>query len=117
MGCVQFDGAIVMFGGLIREIVDLNGRVWRFEAHDVFGPAVVGKRGEVLSVQPGSRSPFWVAANAWYEQGQRLDTNGRCVYDPPPPEPKLLHLGGRNYCEDTPANRKKFAKYIRESFS
>lgn len=51
--------------GDMQKSVDARGRVWRFEFHRYFGPLVLGKRGEPLSRQPGSRSPFWQAFEAW----------------------------------------------------
>lgn len=41
------------------------GHLWRFEHHWFCGPTVVTKRGEPLKRQPGPRSPFWPAHQAW----------------------------------------------------
>lgn len=110
---VQFGDTvgIVTLGGPIRTLKDLNGRVWRFEMHRIFGPFVVDRRGNEVKRQPMQRSPFWKPFQWWHEQGQRVTDTGECVYDVIP-EPKLLCIGGRNYVEDTPRNRERFADYI-----
>lgn len=41
---------------------------YRFEFSRWTGPVLVGKRGEPLSRQPGSRSPFWASFQRWLEQ-------------------------------------------------
>lgn len=46
-------------------IEDDKGRRWRFEWHPYFGPAVLRADGQPKARQPGSRSPFWRALDAW----------------------------------------------------
>lgn len=49
----------------VHRAVDETGREWLFEFHHFCGPMVVGKRGEPLNRQPGTRSPFWKAFETW----------------------------------------------------
>lgn len=46
-------------------ITDAAGRPWRFEVHRFCGPMVLRQDGQPKSRQPGSRSPFWPAFDAW----------------------------------------------------
>jgi hypothetical protein len=87
--------ACVLIGGPTRRIA-VDGREWTFEMHPYCGPAVLGKRGEILDVQPGPRSLFWLAVWAWKDQGERIDAEGRCVWDRPAPL-KVKHLKGGHY--------------------
>lgn len=53
--------------GALRDhtVTDARGRVWIFEMHHFCGPMVLRQDGEPCSRQPGSRSPFWPAFEAW----------------------------------------------------
>lgn len=46
-------------------IIDDAGRPWRFEVHRFCGPIVLRQDGQPKAAQPGSRSPFWPAFEAW----------------------------------------------------
>lgn len=86
----------VLTGGPDRRIVALDGRVYTFEDHPYCGPAVLGKRGDILENQPGPRSKFWPAVKAWRAQGRRLCGCSFCLWHPEPTD-VTRHLGGRNY--------------------
>lgn len=52
----------------------------------MFGPSILGVRGDPLATQPGSRSPFWLAYGSWRNGGRRMRWNGKvCVFDAPEP--------------------------------
>ena len=66
-----------------------------FEMHSICGPALVGKRGQILSKRPTQR--FYQAVPWWREQGRRVAADGKtCIYDAPQPE-QTVHIGGRHY--------------------
>ncbi len=68
-----------------------NGRTWIFEDHHYCGPIVLtGKTHEPATVQPGEKSPFWPAVNAWYQQGKKTKQVGDrvwCEYELPKGRP------------------------------
>ena len=82
--------------------IAVGGRERLFEFSEMFGPLLVGKRGEPLATQPQS-GPVLEAISYWAQQGKRVE-NGRCVWTAPP-KPKLVHLGGRHWAE-VPASGK-----------
>lgn len=86
----------IFYGGPDRKIKDTKGKVWKFEMHPQFGPAILDGRGDPADKQPGSRSPFWTAVTLWAQQGGVIGSDGLCVWESEP-KPKLVHLGGRNY--------------------
>lgn len=86
----------ISYGGPSRYIKDSTGKEWRFEDPPYFGPIVETKTGAVRENQPGERSPFWPAVEAWYAQGKQVDERGFCIWTPPP-EPILEHMGGKHY--------------------
>ena len=95
--CEQIAGGSVSLGGPDRRIVDATGKAWTFEDHPRLGPVVLNKRGDVAKQQPGSRSAFWPAWQAWKEQGKRVQADGlSCMWEAPA-APELVHLGGRNF--------------------
>ena len=90
-------GVHISFGGPDRIITDSAGRTRRFEDHPHLGPIVLNQRGDEHRAQPGSRSAFWPAWQAWMDQGKRLEADGlTCIWDKPEKQ-ELVHLGGRNY--------------------
>lgn len=50
-------------------IHDAAGRSWRFELHHICGPIVLRQDGSPSERQPGSRSQFWRAFDAWKAKG------------------------------------------------
>jgi hypothetical protein len=58
---------------------DRTGRVWRCEWHRACGPSVMRKDGSEAKNQPGPRSAFWPAAEAWNRNGLKVDENGYAV--------------------------------------
>jgi hypothetical protein len=46
-------------------ITDAAGRLWRFETHHFCGPMVLRQDGQPKARQPGCRSAFWPAFDAW----------------------------------------------------
>lgn len=95
--CVRIAGGTLNMGGPDRRIEDAAGKVWIFEDHPRFGPVVLNSRGNPTAQQPGGRSAFWPAWQAWKDQGKRLQIDGlTCLWEAPP-APELVHLGGRNY--------------------
>lgn len=70
MCCTSCGAAGLPILGRIHTVTDIDGRAWLFESHRMFGPIVLRKDGQPKSRQPGSRSTFWPAWDAWYEQKQ-----------------------------------------------
>ena len=85
--------ACIMRGGSVYTIDGV-----RFEWHPRFGPAVVGKRGQIVNTQPGPRHRFWKAVTWWAQQGHVVTADGACVYDEPT-QPRYVRLVGRHYLE------------------
>lgn len=46
-------------------VVDALGRRWLFEMHHFCGPLILRQDGAPRARQPGSRSRFWPAFEAW----------------------------------------------------
>lgn len=65
-------------------IIVAKAKRYRFEDSDMFGPYLIGKRGNVLEVQPGETDPFWRAHFLWRRQG-RIVERGVCVWREPKP--------------------------------
>lgn len=65
-------------------LVTWDGQVFRFEFSKMFGPMMLGKRGQPVEARPPKRSPFWPALHHWCVQGHRVDEHGCCVYNMPP---------------------------------
>lgn len=68
-------------------VIASEGKCYRFEDSDRFGPALVNKRGDPLkNPYPGERSPFWRAHAIWRRQGRRTEDDGiTCIWDEPKP--------------------------------
>ena len=95
----------ILVGGPDRKIV-AGGKEHTFEDHRMFGPMPLNRRGDPRYLGP--RSPFWRAVTLWYEQGKRLDAEGRCVWDEPPdPLAGMVNIGGRNWATPELAARFK----------
>lgn len=60
--------------------IQYNGMDVTFEDHHYLGPILVHPRTlEALPdrAQPSPNSPFWLAAQRWYQQGKRTEPNTR----------------------------------------
>lgn len=49
------------------------GKTWRFEAPYMGPPVLLRADDEPCARQPGRRSPFWAAFEAWERQKENLD--------------------------------------------
>jgi hypothetical protein len=65
-------------GDRVHTITGADGRSWHFEETFFCGPFLLRKDGEPKARQPGSRSLFWPAYQAW------LDSRGT-----PPQQPAV----------------------------
>jgi hypothetical protein len=76
-------------------VIEAEGRRFRFEDSDRFGPSLVKKNGDIRERPfPAEGSPFWVAHRCWASQGRRLAEDGvTCIWDPP--RPTIYRLIGR----------------------
>lgn len=63
--CIGWQGLSLTTGGSDHTVRDSLGRAWTFELHPWCGPIVLRKDGNPKACQPGSRSPFWPAYEAW----------------------------------------------------
>lgn len=84
------------FGGDDEYLIDVRGKLIRFEWSERFGPLPINKDGsEARSIGPGHG--FWRAASLWNLQGRRLEGNRAIWHEPRKPEYETKHLGGRHY--------------------
>lgn len=84
----------ISLGGPDRTI-QVNGKRHLFEAHPYCGPVAIKRNGDPLKKQP---SDFWDAATRWYQQGQKIDGDGLCIWEHPAvEEPIVKHIEGRHY--------------------
>lgn len=61
------------------EGVDRNGKRWRWDFSEMFGPTFLDHRGEPLTRQPMSeRHPAWAPFNAWLAQQTDLGKHHTC---------------------------------------
>lgn len=79
-------------------IISVDGKTFRFEDSDRFGPSLLNKAGDIKSNPwPSAKSPFWRAHRIWKRQGRRLADDGiACIWDEPKPT-VVQHMGGRHY--------------------
>lgn len=79
-------------------VIEVDGKSFRFEDSDRFGPALVTRRGDICANPwPAERSPFWYAHYAWRCQGRQVAEDGRtCVWREPKPK-VIQHMGGKHY--------------------
>jgi hypothetical protein len=70
--CVRLPGGTLMVGREDHTITDARGRRWTFEMHPYCGPIVLRQDGSPATNQPGERSAFWPAFEAW-QQRRRAD--------------------------------------------
>lgn len=102
-------GVRILWGGPDYVIEDESGSVIKFEDHPRCGPVVLNRDGSVKATQPGERAPFWRVWEWWVDGGKKVE-NGRCIWVAPPPPPKLVWLGGRNYAEEGSDLAKRFGR-------
>lgn len=73
MRCLPIPNGVVCYAEVQdAEVTDRNGKRWRFDFDPRFGPLVVTKRGDPVAHQPGERSPFWPAFQAWFDAREGL---------------------------------------------
>ena len=70
MCCAGCGSGGVPLLGRDHTVTDVDGRQWLFEQRRMFGPIVLRQDGNPRSRQPGSRSRFWPAWEAWHEREQ-----------------------------------------------
>ena len=75
--------------------IEVAGEVVSFDWHDYLGPTVTGPRGGVRHLP--NKHHFWAAIEWWLNQGKRVTSTGRCVYEAEATVPILKHLAGRHY--------------------
>lgn len=71
-------------------ITATDGKVYRFEDSDQFGPYLVTRRGDIAATQLPERSPFWRAHWLWRRQGRQIAEDGTCVWREPKPTTAML---------------------------
>jgi hypothetical protein len=82
--------------------INIGGKVFRFDFSDRFGPLVLAKNGSLLERQPGPRSPFWAAIDAWVRQGKQIGDDGICIWRDDngwlvPDGYKIVAIGGSHF--------------------
>lgn len=83
--------------------IEVDGRTYSFEDSDRFGPFILGKRGDVLTNQPGGRSPFWRAYHMWRRDGRRMAEDRKtCVWREPKPGTYRRDAKGRRWALSEP---------------
>jgi hypothetical protein len=81
-------------------VVAANGKSYRFEDSDWFGPQLINKVGDPLKHPwPAESSPFWAAHLAWLRQGRRVADDGvTCVWEPlRPTRLRRIRINRNNY--------------------
>ena len=74
--------------------IRVGGKTFVFEFPNHYGgPAALTKRGNISSVQTKA---FLEAASLWDQQGRRINSEGYCVWTPPPKD-ILQHICGSHY--------------------
>lgn len=63
--CTACQGLSLTTGGTDHTITDNLGWAWTFEDHPYCGPVILSRDGNPKARQPGSRSRFWPAYEAW----------------------------------------------------
>lgn len=73
-----------------------DGKSFRFEDSDRFGPMTVTRTGAMAANQPPERSPFWWAHYQWRKQGRRVaDDGATCIYEHRVLRPTTFYVKGR----------------------
>jgi hypothetical protein len=90
------DGVFTDSWGVGPFVIETEGKAFRFEDSDRFGPFLLGRSGDPLKVQPGERSPFWRAHRIWVRQGRKTDGDDiTCLWAEPKPT-TFYHINKRN---------------------
>ena len=63
--------------GVEHVISDASGKFWAFEPHPWLGPVVLRANGEPKARQPGGRSRFWPAYQAWADSRKQAWAEAR----------------------------------------
>lgn len=80
-------------------IVAGDGKSYRFEDSDRFGPSLIKKNGEPLANPwPSEGCAFWRAHRIWKRQWRRTEDGINCIWDEPKPS-TARHIGGRTYMQ------------------
>ncbi len=68
-------------------VIEAEGKTFRFEDSDQFGPALLRKDGALkANPYPEGRSPFWRAYWLWKKQGRQVkDDKTTCIWREPKP--------------------------------
>lgn len=77
-------------------VIAIEGKSYRFEDSDRFGPALVKRnRDPIANPWPSPRCPFWRAHRIWKLQGRRTEGGTNCIWDEPKPQ-TIRMLNKRN---------------------
>lgn len=76
-------GACIDSWGAGPYVITINGKTFRFEDSDRFGPAIIKKNGDpTKNPCPSEKSPFWMAHELWVDQGRKTEADGiTCIYE------------------------------------
>jgi hypothetical protein len=76
-------------------VIEADGKSFRFEDSDRFGPSLINKDGEIKKRPfPGGGSPFWRAHRCWVRQGRQTAEDGvTCIWTVP--KPTIVRVIGR----------------------
>lgn len=76
--------------------ITVGKKEYRFEDSDRFGPALIGRNGELLkNPYPSERSQFWRAHRLWVRQGRQTRDDDTCVWREP--KPTKVRKVGRSF--------------------
>lgn len=77
-------------------LIDVRGKLVRFEWSEQFGPLPINKDGSgALSIGP--KHGFWRAVSLWNLQGRRLEGDRAIWHEPRKPVYEKQHIRGRQY--------------------
>ena len=83
---MRLGDALVMFGDSTGHLMRVNGKTFKFEWSDRFGPLLISKKtGKTLENQNAPKL-FFEAVSLWSKQGKRVSPDGFCVWRPEPTE-------------------------------
>lgn len=78
-------------------VIEVEGKSFRFEDSDRFGPSLVKRNGAICANPwPPERSAFWLAHACWRKQGRKIaEDSVTCVYELIRPRPTTYYKIGR----------------------